>query len=332
MNILSVAYPLLPAGPDAGGGAEQILSLLDRELSERGHRSIVIAAEGSCVSGELIATSTTHDEMTDQIRQAAQKEHLRYILCALARYRIDQIHFHGLDFHRYVPETDVPMLATLHLPLAWYPEWIFRASQVRLNCVSKTQAAERGLPFVENGIDLDRYRTCGAERAHLLWLGRICPEKGVHVALEIARELDMPLIVAGPVHRFREHETYFREKVQPLLDHKRRYIGPVGVAQKVDLFAKSICLLIPSLVEETSSLVAIEAAASGLPVVAFGAGALPEIVEDGLTGFIVDSQPEMANAIRRIDDICGKTCRKRAEIRFDKRRMLDEYLKLYAVR
>jgi len=332
VNVLSVAYPLLPAGPDAGGGAEQILSLLDRGLTQNGNQSIVIAAEGSCVSGELIATPAVRGEITEDLRRAAQKNHLCHIEGALTRYPIDQIHFHGLDFHQYVPETDVPMLATLHLPLAWYPDWIFSASPTRLNCVSRTQAAERGLPFVENGIDLERYAAVDGEREHLLWLGRICPEKGVHVALEVAHELDMQIVVAGPVHRFREHEAYFREKIQPLLDCKRKYIGLVGVAQKVNLLRKSICLLIPSLVKETSSLVAIEAAASGLPVVAFRAGALPEIVEDGVTGFVVDSQAEMAIAIRRIRDISSEICRARANVRFDARRMVDDYLKLYAAR
>ncbi len=329
MNILSVAYPLLPVGPDSGGGAEQILYLLEGGMVRRGHRSIVIAAEGSEVRGELIESPISHGEMTEAVRQAAQRDHLRFIDGALDRFPVDLIHFHGLDFHRYVPQRHVRKLATLHLPLAWYPPSIFDLPGLQLNCVSATQAAGRKLPFVANGIDAQRYAAVSGDKKHLLWLGRICPEKGVHAALEVAHQLDLPIIVAGPVHPFRDHEAYFRDKVQPLLDDKRRYVGPVGLRQKIDLLADAICLLIPSLVEETSSLVAMEAAASGTPVIAYRSGALPEVVEHGVTGFIVDSQAEMAQAVQRLHEISPQACRERAKIRFNAGRMIDDYLKLY---
>lgn len=328
-----MAYPLLPAGPDSGGGAEQILHLLERELVRRGYRSLVIAAKGSQVSGELIETRAFDGEMTEEVRKAAQLDHFRAIESALERFPIDLIHFHGLDFYRYVPANRVLKLATLHLPPAWYPECVFELADVQLTCVSETQASEtpgkKKPHIVLNGIDTGEYRASQGERKHLLWLGRICPEKGVHIALEVAHFLDLPMVIAGPVHPFCDHEIYFRERVQPLLDAKRRYVGPVGHEQKKALLGETKCLLIPSLVAETSSLTAMEAISSGRPVIAFRSGALPEVVDDGVTGFIVDSQHEMAEAVKRVNEISDATCRERARTRFDAERMVDDYVRLY---
>lgn len=327
MTILSVAYPLLPVGPASGGGAEQILHLL------AGKDSVVIAASGSSIEGELLETPAFSGEITEEVRAKAQRAHRARIEEAVGRYSVNLIHFHGLDFHAYVPDAKIPMLATLHLPLEWYPAGIFQLPNVALNCVSRAQAsstpAGADLPVVSNGIDLASYENTPHHREFLLWVGRICPEKGVHIALEIAHRLDLPMIVAGPVHPFRAHQTYYSEEVEPLLDSKRRYAGPIDLVQKVDLLSRARCVLIPSLAAETSSLVAMEAAASGVPVVAFRSGALPEIVEHGLTGFIADSGDEMTEYTVRAGDISPQICRKRARERFDADRMRREYFALY---
>lgn len=333
MTVLSVAYPLLPVSPGAGGGAEQILALVEAGITKAGHRSIAIAAAGSAVSGELLETPAFSGEITEAVRADAQRVHRERIEGALHRYKLDLIHFHGLDFHAYLPHAAVPILVTLHLPLAWYPAGIFDLPNIILNCVSLTQAASAPaavqLPIICNGIDLSCYDGTERSREFLLWIGRICPEKGVHMALEVARSLDLPMTIAGPVHPFRAHEQYFRENVEPLLDEKRRYAGPVTLEQKADLLSRARCVLIPSLAAETSSLVAMEAAASGAPVVAFRSGALPEIVEHGVTGFIADSADEMAGYAKRIEEISSRICRERARARFDADRMRAEYLAFY---
>ena len=332
-SILSVAYPLLPVSADSTGGAEQILALLERSLVQRGHRSLVVAAEGSAVSGELIATPAAQGEMTEEVRQAAQAAHRLAIREALKKYEVDLIHFHGLDFHAYRPESSVAQLATLHLPLDWYPAEIFRSSGIRFNCVSQTQA--RSAPdqtevfVVPNGIDTEKFRSDNAHTGPLLWLGRICPEKGVHLALRAAHQLNLPLTVAGPVYAFRDHESYFREQVEPLLDDQRRWIGAVNLQQKVSLLARARALLVPSLAAETSSLVAMEAISSGTPVIAFRSGALPEVVEDGVTGFIVAGEKQMAEAIRRLYEVSPTTCRARAALQFSMERMAAQYLEVY---
>lgn len=293
----------------------------------------MIAADGSQLAGECIKAPSFHGEITEEQLQAAECEHLQLINSALSRYKIDLIHFHGLDFHTYLPAQQVLKLATLHLPPSWYPQSIFTAPDLHLNCVSSSQArtAPDGtkLSVVANGVDVPSYRPDAIRTEGLLWIGRVCPEKGVHIALEVAHRAGLPAIVAGPVHPFHDHQLYFSERVQPLLDERRQYVGPVGLKQKRQLLGQASCLLIPSLVAETSSLVAMEAISSGTPVVAFRSGALPEVVEDGLTGFIVESQEEMTQAVLRVSDISRQKCVEVARSRFDAARMVLDYLKLY---
>ena len=326
---------MMPVGTGAGGGAEHILHLLDRKLSEHGIRSLVIAAEGSQLEGELIPSPAAQGEITDSVRAKAQKAHQERIDSALSENHIDLIHFHGLDLDAYrVPADRVRQLGTLHLPIDWYPNDLFGRTDILMNCVSESQAdstdVSRRLPVISNGIDLENLHPSRSKESYLIWLGRICPEKGAHVALRVAHRLELPMIVAGPVHPFDSHLKYFAEEVQPLLDEKRVYIGPVDAIQKRDSLANARCLLVPSLVAETSSLVSMEAIGSGTPVVAFRAGALPEIVDHGVTGFIADSEDAMVDAVLRSDEISPETCRSVAEQRFAASRMVSEYLCLYS--
>lgn len=328
MTVLSVAYPLFPVGPDASGGAEQILYLLDREIVRSGERSVVLAAGGSSVSGELISTAAPEGALTDAVRAEAQLQHRAAIEHILQNRRVDVIHFHGLDFDTYLPDTDVPMIVTLHLPLAWYPEAALHQNRAKLVCVSESQATGTDFPVVLNGIDTSRFQPAPKQDL-LLWLGRICPEKGVHLALEAAHEADASLLIAGPVHAFESHQSYFHNSVEPLLDGKRCYIGPVDGLNKTRLLAEARGVLIPSLAAETSSLVAMEAISSGTPVIAFSSGALPEVVDHDTTGFIVDSPAGMAGAIPKLAEISPEACRAVAEARFEAKRMACDYFRLY---
>lgn len=333
MTVLNVAFPLLPVSADAAGGSEQILWHVERGLVNAGYRSLVIAAKGSSVSGCLIPTPCADHEITDEVRSAAQGAHRHAIQVVLETTSVDLIHFHGLDFAHYVPASGPPMLASLHLPVSWYPKHIFDIPGLTLNFVSHSQAgtstAPVRWPVIPNGIDLPRYRMRADRDSFLLVLARVCPEKGIDVALRVAHRLGLELIVAGPVHPFAAHESYFEHCIKRLLDEKRQYIGPVGLSQKVDLLARAKCLLTPSSVAETSSLVAMEAIASGTPVVAFRSGALPEVVEQGKTGFVVDDEYEMAEAVQRIEEILSENCRAAAAARFDANRMVRDYLTLY---
>jgi glycosyltransferase involved in cell wall biosynthesis len=137
------------------------------------------------------------------------------------------------------------------------------------------------------------------------------------------------LLLGGAVFGYDAHRTYFESEVAPLLDRYRRWLGPIGYARKRRLLAASRCVLIPSLAPETSSLVAMEAAAAGTPVIAFPSGALADIVEHGRTGFLVETMAEMAEAIRRVGQIDPDECRRVARARFSLARTTAAYLDLY---
>ncbi len=337
LTVLSVAYPLAPVGPDAVGGSEQVLASLDAALVRAGHRSVVVACEGSATAGTLLATPREAGEITNEMRERALARHGEAIGQALERYPVDLVHMHGLDFQRYLPPPGLPVLATLHLPPAWYSASALDSGRpdTWLHCVSASQRracppGARLLPDVHNGVPVAALAAARhTKRNFTLMLGRICPEKGCHLALDAARLADVPLLVGGQVYPYPEHERYFRDEVKPRLDASRRFLGPVGFARKRRLLSAARCLLIPSLAPETSSLVAMEALACGTPVVAFPSGALPDIVEHGRTGFLVRDVREMAAAIGAVDTLDPELCRATARERFSDTRMTREYFALY---
>lgn len=335
--VVSVAYPFAPVTADPAGGAEQVLAQLDRALVRAGHRSRVIAADGSRTAGALVTLPGPADEITEAHR-AVVYGRLNALLEEIVRAgAADLIHLHGLDFDRYLPPPGVPVLATLHLPIDWYAPEALRPGRPRtgLNPVSADQArrAPPGialLPPIPNGVDTDVYRPGPVKKPYALVLGRVAPEKGFHHALRAARMAESPLIAAGRVFPYEAHRRYFDAEIAPHLDALRRWAGPVEGAEKRRLIAQARCVLIPSTAPETSSLVAMEALASGTPVIAFRTGALPEIVQHGTTGLIVDTVEQMAEAIRTVGAIDPAACRRAACARFSLERTTDAYLDLYA--
>ncbi len=337
LTVLSIGYPLAPVSPDSAGGAEQVLATLDRALVAAGHRSLVIAPEGSRVSGTLRAIPARSGVLDDAAKAAAQADTRVALATTLASERVDIVHLHGIDFPTYLPAPGVPVLATLHLPPDWYPAESLHPTRpdTWLHGVSAAQHAvcppsPRLLPPIPNGVPVEHLHAIHAKRGFALVLGRICPEKGVHLAIAAARQAGVPLLIAGQVYPYAEHERYFAEAIEPHLGPACRFLGPVGFARKRRLLTAARCLLVPSLAAETSSLVAREAAACGTPVVAFPHGALTDTVEHGRTGFLVDDVDAMARAIRACAGLDPATCRAAATMRFSERPMIAAYLALYA--
>ena len=336
LTILNVAYPFAPVGPDAVGGAEQILSALDHALVQAGHRSVVVACEGSITEGAFVPVPATPGPLDAERMTAARARHRRAIEQALERYPVDVVHCHGVDFHSYLPPPGVPALVTLHLPVHWYSAGALQTQRpdTWLQCVSQSQnescgANPRLLPPIEYGVPVQALGGRHAKHRFALMLSRICPEKGIHIALDAAKLADTSLVIAGAVFPYSEHERYFFDEVRPRLDSLRRFIGPVGFARKRWLLASARCVLVPSLVPEASSLVAREALAAGTPVIAFRQGAFAETVEHGRTGFLVESEEEMAEAIRNAESIDPEACRQVACERFPLDRMVRQYLAAY---
>jgi glycosyltransferase involved in cell wall biosynthesis len=337
LTVLSAAYPLAPTGPHAIGGAEQVLTQLDAALTRAGQRSIVVACEGSVTAGTLVATPTTNQALSEDVCQWVREQHRIGIERALNRWPIDLVHMHGIDFYTYLPPPGVPVLVTLHLPPAWYPPEVFHLGRPHtyLHCVSAAQRRACPpeavlLPEIHNGVPTEALSAPHAKRRFAMMLGRICPEKGFHIALDAAASARFPALLAGEVFRYEAHERYFREEIVPRLDGLRRFIGPVGLARKRRLLSAARCLLVPSLAPETSSLVAMEALACGTPVVAFPSGALPDIVEHEKTGFLVQNAREMAEAIEAAGGLDPDVCRQTARARFSLDTMTNRYLSLYS--
>ena len=338
LTVVSVGYPLAPAGPDAVGGSEQVLASLDGALVRAGHRSLVIAPAGSRIAGRLIATPRVPAAIDATARRHAHHATREALRTVLRNERVDLVHMHGLDFAEYLPPPGPPVLVTLHLPLDWYPSGALRPGRPRtsLHAVSAAQhaTAPRGLdllPPIPNGVAVDEFGAVRLTRRNFaLMLGRVCPEKGVHLALDAARAAGISLLIGGAVFPYPAHQDYFAAEIRPLLDAQRRYLGPLGFARKRRLLAAARCLLVPSLVAETGSLVAMEALACGTPVIAFPNGALADVVEDGRTGFLVRDTPGMAAAIGRVAEIEAETCRHAARTRFSLAAMTGAYLALYA--
>jgi glycosyltransferase involved in cell wall biosynthesis len=242
---------------------------------------------------------------------------------------------HAYGFEHFLPAEGPPVLVTLHLPVSWYPPRALAPARpgVAFNCVSHAQKrlapALGDAPLVPNGVAAHRFLCRRRKFPFALALGRICPEKGFHLAIAAATAARMPLVLAGRVFGYTSHEAYFRDHIAPTLGRACRFIGPAAFGRKRRLLAAARCLLVPSLVPETTCLVALEALASGTPVIAFRAGALAEIIESGHTGFLVDSVDEMAAAIAEAASLDPRSCRRRAEERFPLAVTVEKYLELY---
>jgi glycosyltransferase involved in cell wall biosynthesis len=181
------------------------------------------------------------------------------------------------------------------------------------------------LATVYNGIELALYPFQERAGEHLVFLGRIHPDKGVHLAIEVAQRSGRPLLIAGII----QDRTYFREQVEPQLTANVRYIGPVDVAGKNALFAQAMALLHMNTIPERFGLVLAEANAAGVPVIAMDLGSCREVIEDGQTGFLVNNVDEAVRAIERLGGIERNACRRRVQVRFSVETMLKAYERVY---
>lgn len=341
-RVLYVAYPLLPVSDESCGGAEQMLSVLESEIADRGYVTTVAACEGSRVSGVVFPTGKASTE-PDQF-EWRNREHESRILELIHGTRghtpaFDLIHDKSGSFWRRASEFDIPVIATLHLPRHFYPQDAFEnlPQNLYFNCVSVSQRRTFAnlanvLGTVPNGIPVNRFPFEVEKGSYLLWMGRVCEEKGTHLAIEIARRTGLPLVLAGQVYPFAYHQRYYDEKVRPYLggyDSGICFVETPPVATKLALLSKARALLVPSLVDETSSLVSMEAMACGTPVIGLNRGAIPEVVVNERTGLICNSIEEMIEAVWRTGDIDPLTCRDHVEKHHSASRMADDYEALY---
>jgi glycosyltransferase involved in cell wall biosynthesis len=337
MRIAQVA-PLYEAVPPHGYGAtERVIHSLTEQLVRLGHRVTLFATADSSTSAELVPLcprglwrdANVWDTMTHHVRE------LEAVAQRAARF--DVIHFHGDPLHfPLARRLNCAHVTTMHgqlLPIDHRP--LFREfSEAPLVSISDDQ--RRPVPeanwqaTIHHGLSPDALALNRSPDDYLLFLGRLMPQKRPDLAIEIARRARLPLKMAAKVH---PGETgYFREQILPLLEaseHFVDYLGEVGGAQRIELLANARALLFPVQWPEPFGMVIIEAMASGTPTIAFRRGAIPEIVEDGVTGFIVDDVDGAVRAIDRIDELSRVRCRERFESRFTSARMAADYLSVY---
>ena len=322
---------------------------LEREIAARGAVTTVAASQGSHPTGELFATGEPCTLPDDYERRRMEHEDIVVKLLqrrARAAAAFHLVHDMSGSFWSRAAEIDLPVLATLHLPRSFYQPQNFCnvPRNVTFNCVSQSQvpgfADLVGLTgVVPNGIQLEKFLVdsgnhngAGLERREgLVWLGRICEEKAPHLALEIAARAGLPITLAGQVYPFSYHQQYFEREVVPRLGRmpNATLVTAPAAGMKCHLLRRARAVLITSLAAETSSLVAMEAAASGTPVVAFRRGALAEIVHDRVTGFLVEDVDDAVKALAQIPRISSADCIRHAQKNFSAARMAGQYVPLY---
>ena len=338
MKVLHLGPLWFPVSRDAAGGRETWLAGLISALEKLGCRNTLLAAGDSQTPAELV--SVIPRNLLDLMKTGAAAEALYYqehqLTLALARAaEFDVIHSHlspGVFSLSAVPGIGRRVLHTQHTPVWQDFEWLIRQHpDLWLNTVSEFQAQKlraagaRRCFVVHNGIEVDSF-TFRPQGTGLVFLGRIDHGKGPDLAVAVARQLGLPLTLAGPVI----DQELFARKIEPYLSDQIRYVGVVNHAQKNELLGAAGCALLPFRGAEGFGLVSIEAMACGTPVVALANGALPEVVEAGVTGYLTSREEDLAGLVKPALELDRARIRQRVAARFDLAVVARHYLELYA--
>jgi glycosyltransferase involved in cell wall biosynthesis len=331
LRIAQVAPLYESVPPQLYGGTERVVSYLTEELVREGHEVTLFASGDSSTSARLVATCPRSLRLDSKCMDRLAP-HLMMLEQVIRRAReFDVIHFHVDYLHLpFVRRCRTPHLSTMHGRLD-IPELkpLFREyPEARLLSISNAQRAP--LPFVHwqgtvyHGLPRQLLRPGPGDGGYLAFLGRISPEKGPERAIAIARACGIPLKLAAKVDR--ADAAYFERVVRPLLEPGvAELVGEIDEREKQEFLGKAMGLLFPIDWPEPFGLVMIEAMACGTPVLAFRRGSVPEIVEDGVTGLLVDSVEEAALAIDRLRALDRRACRAAFERRFTAARMARDY-------
>lgn len=248
--------------------------------------------------------------------------------------KFDIIHNHtdhnALPYSQFI---DVPMVTHLHGPFVPERVKVYKEyNNTYFISISKNQQQQQPkLNYVANiyhGIPVEKFEFNDKPGDHLVWLGRISPQKDTRGAIEVARRTGRKLILAGKIDKV--DEEYYEEEVRPYIDGEQiHYIGELGFADKIGFLKDAWCMLMPLTWQEPFGLVMIEALACGTPVIASNMGSVPEIIQDGKTGFIVSSISQMIKKVDEISKISRRACRKYVEKNFTQEKMISEHIKAY---
>ena len=329
-----VSTPFIAAPPHDYGGTELIVHELVEGLAARGHAVTVYATADSRSSAQLRALYDAPRWPPDLLTEI---NHVTWAFGEIARESVDVVHAHSasaLAAARLLP--GVPLIYTLHHeaePRAseyyrHFPDAHFVA--ISADQRSREPGVER-CAVVHHGLDPLRFACADRPGEYLAFVGRLSPVKGPHTAIDVARASGLPIRVAGPTHA--EDRTFARRELRHRLTQPHvTYVEAVTQAEKRPLLRDARALLAPVEWNEPFGLILIEAMLSGCPVVAFPRGSVPEIVEEGITGFLVNTPAEMVRVLRQggpLDSFDRRRCRRRAVERFSRARMVRDYERLY---
>jgi glycosyltransferase involved in cell wall biosynthesis len=335
MRIAQVAPLFESVPPQTYGGTERVVSYLAEELVRQGHDVTLFASGDSVTSARLVACHerslrldpTCIDGLAHQIVQLEQ------VFKRAGEF--DAVHFH-IDYVHYPlsRRERIPHVTTLHGRLD-IPDLVPLYREFHeMPVISISDAQREPLPWlnwvdtVYHGLPDDLYTLRGQPGTYLAFLGRISPEKRVDRAIEIARRAGLPLRIAAKIDK--ADEEYFESTIRPLLEGSHvEFVGEIGEAEKDEFLGNAYALLFPIDWPEPFGLVMVEAMACGTPVIAYRDGSVPEVLDEGATGFIVTDEDEAIEALEDVPQLDRRECRRVFEERFSAARMARDYVEIY---
>ena len=325
--IASIAHRLPPT---SYGPWEQVASTLTEGFVAGGHDVTLFATADSQTTATLYGTAPTgYEEDVSLDAKAWEGLHNAAVFERADRFDLIANHFDFMPL-TYSRLVTAPVVTTIHgfSSPAILP--VYQAYNDVGHYVSISDADRSPLlhydATIHHGIDLNRFTFVPHRGDYLAFLGRIHPDKGTHLAIDVARRSGTPLVIAGVI----QDTDYFEAMVRPSLDHQVTYAGPVGPAARDTLLGGAMALLHVIQFDEPFGLSVVESLATGTPVIAAPRGSLPEIIHHGVTGYLVHDIPAAVEAVHRLDEIDRNHCRADAEARFTAARMVQDYLTLFA--
>jgi len=330
MRIAQIATLSAPVRQDSGGSVESFVWLLTRELSKLGHKVTVFGIAGSQTQGEVVVTQPGPYACEGAMEDWHLCEWASHCRAIEQSGRFDVMHSHaylwGIPLQ---PFSYAPLVHTTHIvPDSDSAKLWTAAPQSCVTAISRAQWSEfpdlKPAAVIPHGVDTEQFTFREQPEDYLLYLGRFVSGKGPLLAIQTARELGVKLVLAGPSN------SYFREKVQPLVDGKSvEYAGFVKGVERDRLLGGARALIYPIQYAESFGLVLLEAMLCGTPVAAMRLGAVPEIVEEGVSGFTAATREELSTAVRKCFDLDRAAIRQGVLENYSCSRMAREYVKVY---
>src|SRR3989344_927904 len=348
MRVAILGSIALPVPPPFQGGTEWIAYHQAIGLSQKSHEVLLLAAKDTSKNfkdskvkvievggGDVVVGSSREKKIDSQLIESSRKLRLEIVYLAEASQKlIEHKNEYDLILNNmrgegiFLPIAKIlnkPFVNVMHLNLFGELAEIFKSFNTHVITISNAQRKEfpdlNYLTTVSNCVDIDKYTFNSTPENYLLMVGTIGRHKNQGEAIAVAKELDLKLILAGKIR----DQDYFEELKKDIDGEQIKWVGEISFAEKLKLYQNAKAFIFPINWEEPFGLVMIEAMSCGTPVVAFNRGAVTEVVRDGLTGYVVDNHSQMVEAVRKIDSIDRRACRRYVEENFTVEKMIDSY-------